>query len=246
MTSFGIADVIVANMALTRIGSTQIIQSLDVTIDRSNEAAQLALWYFADRDAELTDWPWPFATKYAALNQVSTQGVPANPEWIYSYRYPADCLSVRRIVCGQVVTNAQPVVPLTTLPGQTFQNLVPLRQDGDAYPWPFEIGSDDTGRLVYTDAQTAWIRYTRQVEDAALFSRDFADMLAWRVAMDLYGLARSDERRAACEKMYERTKMLARSRALNEAQADNPFVTWNSESLRARFVGGAGYGFSNW
>lgn len=245
MADFGIADTVIANMALTRIGSTQIIQSLDTTIDTSNEAQQCALWYFLDRDAELTDWPWPFASKYIALNQVSTTGIPANPEYIYSYRYPSDCLNVRRIVCGQVVTNAQVTPPLTTAPSsQVFQNLVPYRQDGDPYPWPFEVGSDTTGKLIYTDAPTAWIRYTRLVTDAAIFSRDFVDMLAWRVAMDLYGLARSDERRSACEKMYERTKLLARARALNESQNSQPLIQYNAESLRARFVGGGNW--SGW
>lgn len=232
MSTIGFSETLIGNMALTRIGSTQIIQSFD---DGSNEADQLSLWYPIDRDAELTDWPWPFAHKYIALDQVSTQGIPANPEWLYSYRYPSDCLSVRRIVQGTIVTNAQITPPLTTIPNSTLQNnLIPYRQDGDPCPWPFEIGGDSTARLLYTDAQNAWIRYTYQVDDPTQFSPDFVDMLAWRLAKDLYGLARDGSRRDYCEKMYERTKQLARARALNEGQNSQPFIEYNSESIRAR------------
>jgi hypothetical protein len=225
-------------MALTRIGSTQIIQSLDPAVDQSNEAAQLSLWYFADRDAELGDWPWPFANKYIALNQVSTTGIPANPEWIYSYRYPSDCLTVRRMVTGTVVTNAQITPPATTAPNQQgFNNLIPFRQDGDPYPYPFDTGSDDTGQLIFTDCPNAWIQYTFQQQDPTQFSRSFADMLAWRVAADCYGLCRDDKRRDYCRQMYEKTKISARANAMNEGQWDNPFVTYNSESIRSRFIG---------
>lgn len=235
MPAVGMSDILIANMALNRIGSTQSIQAFT---DQTNEAQQLNIWYFQDRDAELTDWPWNFAYKYVALNLVSTIGIPANPEWLYSYRMPADCLSVRRIVCGQVVTNAQASPPLTTAPNSyQYNNLVRFRQDGDPLPQPFEEGVDETGRLIYTDAPYAWIRYTFLQENASLYPRDFADMLAWRVAKDLYGLARADARRDYCEKMYEKTKQMARARDLNDSQNDQPFVDYNSESIRARWNG---------
>lgn len=242
MTTINISETLISNLALTRIGSTQIVQSIDPAVDDSNEAKQLSIWYPLDRDAELTDWPWPFASKYVALNQVSTTGIPANPEWVYSYRYPADCLNVRRIVQGTIVTNAQTTPPPTTVPNsQAFISLAAFRQDGDAYPYPFEIGSDETGRLLYTDCPVAWIRYTRQVEDPLLFSPDFVDLLAWRIARDLYGLSRDDKRRDYCEQQYRHVKQMVRARMLNEGQNDQPEITYNSESIRFRFVGGSWY-----
>lgn len=234
MTAVGLSDVIIANQALSRIGAAQFITSFS---DNSPQAQQLALWYFADRDAELTDWPWPFAHKYAALNQVSTTGIPANPEWLYSYRYPSDCLAVRRIVQGTVVTNATALPPGTAVTTYPSWSLASYRQDGDPDPYPFEISSDATGRLLLTDCPNAWIRYTYQVQDPTLFSPSFADMLAWRVASDLYTLSKNEERRKYCMQMYEHTKITARAQALNESQNDQPQVDYNSEFVRGRYIG---------
>jgi hypothetical protein len=220
-------------MALNR---AKIAQTITSFADQSPAAQLLSIWYFADRDAELTDWPYPFANKWAALNQVSTTGIPACPEWIYSYRYPADCLSVRRLVQGSIVTNAQSNPSITTTPGTgLYQNLSFTRQDGNAYPYPFELAGDTTGRLIMTDCPSAWIRYTRLVDDASQFSADFSDMLAWRVAMDLYPLSRDEKARAFCEKMYRSAKETARARLLNEGQNDRFLVPYEAEYVRGRY-----------
>lgn len=234
MTSVQISDVTIANQALNRIGAAQTITSFS---DNSVAAQLLSNWYFSDRDNELTDFPYPFANKWAALNQVSTTGIPACPEWIYSYRYPSDCLNIRRLVQGSIVTNATAIPPVTTVPAiGVYGSLVYTRQDGNAYPYPFELAGDTVGRLLLTDCPFAWARYTYACQDPTQFSPDFADMLAWRVAADLYPLSRDDKRRDYCEKMYERTKLRARARALNESQDDKPFVTYNSEAVRGRYV----------
>lgn len=234
MTAVNLSDTFIANMALMRIGSGQIIQSFT---DGSAEAQQLSVWYFANRDAVLTDWPWPFASKYTALTQVSTTGIPPNPEWLYSYRYPADCLSVRRIVNGAIVTNSATTVPATTVPNTTaYSSLAFTRADGNPLPYPFEIGSDTIGRLVYTDAPTAWIKYTYDVQDATLYSPDFADLLAWRVALDLYALSRSDHDRQVCIREHERAMNRTRARFANESQNDQPQIAYNAESVRARYT----------
>ena len=234
MTAVNLSDTYIANMALSRVGSSQIIQNFT---DGSNEANQLALWYFADRDSLLTEFPWPFASKYFALSQVSVTGQPANPEWLYSYRYPADCLSVRRIVDGTIVTNAASSgIPATTVSSANqFTNLAWTRQDGNYQPWAFEIGGDVIGRLVYTDCPNAWIKYTYGVQDATQFSPDFADLLGWRVATDLYAFTRSDKLRETIMRKYEMVYGSVRSRFLNEGQNDQPRIDYNSETLRARY-----------
>lgn len=232
-------DVLIANQALSRIGVTQTVTGFSggVFTDNSPAAQALNTWYLADRDAELTDWPWPWASKYIALSQVSITGIPTNPEWDYAYRYPADCLSVRRIVSGYVVTNALAnPPPATTNPAAIVSApLVAFRPDGDASPWPFEIGSDAIGKLVYTDSPSAWIKYTYSVTDASQWSADFADLLAWRIAKDLYGMSRDDKRREYAEQMYEKMRVRTQCRFANEAQNSQPFVDYNSETIRARF-----------
>jgi len=235
------SDVQIANMALMRIGVTQTLVAAagGQFTDQSATAQTMNIWYWQDRDSELTEYPWPWASKYQALAQVSLQGIPANPEWGVSYRYPTDCLAVRRIVNGCIVTNAVPIPPQTTanppvIPWVSAWN----RADGDPLPFPFEIGSDAIGRLIYTNAPSAWIKYTYAVSDPTQYANDFADLLAWRVAVDVgYAMARDDKRRELCLKMYEQRKMEVRSRFMNEDQNSQPFIEYNSETIRARQIG---------
>ncbi len=241
MTTVQLSDLSISNMALNRIGSSQNVSSL-TGAPKSNEMAQLQFWYYFCRDAELTDWPYPFAMLYVALNQVGgptpTVGVPATPEWIYSYRYPSDCLAVRRIVCGNIVAPPPIIPPMTGIPSNAgYQSLAFARQDGDANPWPFEDGVDNVGRLIYTDAPNAWIRYTTQQQNAAVFSYDFANLLAFRVAVELYALCRDAKRREENIKLYEFWKAKARGQMLNSQQNSQPQVDYNSEFVRGRYNG---------
>lgn len=53
----------VVNIALSRIGITQ--QIANIGTDATAEASQARLFYAADVEATLRDFPWPFATRYA-------------------------------------------------------------------------------------------------------------------------------------------------------------------------------------
>ncbi len=218
------------NMALARIGSSQLITAFDGS---SNAATQGALWYPIVRDALLRDFQWPWATTYAALDRISDPATgPVNSEWLYSYRYPTDCLFIRRLLLPPSTT---PAIALTSQ-GQTFVAPVQWRQDADPYPVPFEVGQDTAARLIYTDLTSAWIKYTVAVTDTTAFAPDFSDVLVWRLAAELaYSLAISDQRREMAQKMYLDVLARARANALNEQQRDNPYVTWNSEFIRGRY-----------
>jgi hypothetical protein len=212
------------NQSLSRIGSAQTIASLS---ESSSAAVQGALWYPIVRDALLRDFMWPWATSYAPLVLVSdpTTG-PVNTEWLYSYRYPTDCLFIRRLL---IPPSSTPAVTLTSQ-GQVLIAPVQWRQDADPYPVPFEIGQDADGKLIYADL------YTAAVTDPTQFAPDFSDLLVWRLAVELsYSLAISDARRDFAQKMYKDVLATTRANALNEQQRDNPYVTWNSEFTRARF-----------
>ncbi len=241
MTTVQISDLSIANMALNLIGSSQNVQSLTPPF-KTNEAQQLAYWYFFCRDAELTDWPYPFATVYAQLNQVAgptpTSSLPANPEWLYAYRTPPDCLAIRRLVLGNLLIPPPIVPPMTGVPSQVGQGcLVFARQDGDPTPQPYEEAVDGVGKLILTDAPNACIRYTTQQQNAAVFNYPFAQTLAHRTAIMLYPLTRDEKRRQENERMYEHWKTIARAKQLNDTQNDQPFVDYNSEFFRGRFIG---------
>src|SRR5690606_25121463 len=83
----------IVNRALARIGSSK--QIANVETENSREAISARLVFDDERDYVLRDFPWPFATAYRTLALVSEA---PNGDWGYAYRYPSDCLYVRRIV----------------------------------------------------------------------------------------------------------------------------------------------------
>lgn len=230
------------NIALARIGSTQVITSLDPVSDSSNEAAQCAIFYSFCRDELLRKFPWPWASTYATLAQVNLDGVAANAEWQYSYRYPPDCLFAVRLIStpgGNTTVPPQTTGPLIAAPSPYF----PDRSDTNPYPNPFSMGQDDDGPLILCDIVNPTLKYTTALTDPTRFPADFTDALAWRLAMELaYGLAISDNRREFANKKFDLVWPGVMARAYNESQNDQPFVDFNSEFIRSRYNQGySGY-----
>ncbi len=234
MTANVISEITISNQALSRMGSTQTITSF---ADGSNEADQCLLWYAQDRDALLNDFVWPWAEAYVPLAEVAgpeTTNDRANAVWMRSYRYPADCLKMRRMVCTPF--------PLSgTITGQInyYQNEAWRRAVGDAQPISYALSSDDTGKLIVTDAygqNGVTAVYTRAVSDPTQFDADFVDLFTWRLACDLaMGLGRDDAKRAYANKMYSDLKGSTRAAQMNQMQSDIPSVRWQSETVRARW-----------
>jgi hypothetical protein len=83
----------------------------------------------------------------------------ANGDWAYAYRWPTDCLFVRRVV--------------------------PQGGDGRKHnptPIPFRIGRDTSGLLIYTNEAEATIEYT-MVDCDNLWTDDlWLDAFTWRLA----------------------------------------------------------------
>lgn len=223
-------------MALSRCGVAQILTSL---ADNSDSANQCNFWYDQCRDAMLRDFPWPWAQGFAVLNQVSTTGEWANAQWLYSYRYPTDCLYARKISYTRTVA-AVDDIPVTPVTSQVpiVSEYPWLREDGDPAPYPFTIGHDTDGRLIFTNCPTASLWYTVAVEDTTQFSPDFTSLLAWRLAKELaIPLTSSNERRKWAEEKYDDELRKTRAAALNEQQSSQPILIMQSEVARARFGG---------
>lgn len=149
----------IANLALGYIGCGQTIAALD---ERSQEASICNRYYDQVRDELLRNYEWPFATRYAALAQVAKFEDDADPEindWGYSFRIPNECLRVLRI----------------------------LTPNGDAEPnpQPFDLGSDDSGLLLYCDLDAVEIKYINRVDNPARYAPDFAKALAWALAAEI-------------------------------------------------------------
>src|SRR3990167_2163908 len=133
------SEVEICNMALGHLGVGKEIANLET--EKSTEASLCRRFYANTRDEALRDFPWPFATKLAALGLIEED---PNDEWGFSYRYPSDCLRLRRLLSG-------------------------LRNDTRQSRAPYKIGKDDQGRLLFADLEDAEAEYTARITDPALF-----------------------------------------------------------------------------
>jgi hypothetical protein len=149
------SDTELCNLSLSHLGIGKEIQDLEN--EQSQEASACRRFFTSARDATLRDFAWPFATRIVALGLVKEN---PNSEWGYSYRYPSDCVRIRRILSG-------------------------VRNDRLITKIPYRILSDATARLVYTDKEDAEIEYTVRVTDPMLFSSDFELGFSYRLAFYL-------------------------------------------------------------
>lgn len=131
------------NLALSHLGVSKSIANFDT--EKSEEAAAARLFYDIARDTVLRDFDWPFTTKIDTLALVATD---PNTEWAYSYRYPTDCLKVRRI-------------------------LSTVRNDDTTTRVPYRLSQDTSGILLFTDMEDAQVEYTVKSENPQLYPPDF-------------------------------------------------------------------------
>lgn len=208
---------VIANLALSHLGIGKEIANLDS--ENSAEANACRRFYEEARDKTLRDFNWPFATKIASLVLVETT---PNNEWAYSYRYPTDCLKIRKIQSGIPYDNRQSRVP-------------------------YRIAQDDTGLVVFTNLDNAVIEYTKREEVVSLYPSDFvmafSYMIAFYVAPRLTGGDPFKMGDRAMQ-MYDLEMSKARANAFNEEQVP---VDVESEFVRIRNAYGddSGYGENN-
>lgn len=124
--------------------------------EQSNEARQCNIHYTKARDFVLRAHPWGFADKTIALALLSDPP----PNWLYKYQYPTDCVTIIEIV-----------------PEDRAISL----------PTPYKIGvaADLNSKVILTDKEDAYIRYTARVTNATLFDDAFVQTLSWYLASQL-------------------------------------------------------------
>lgn len=168
----------------------------------SQEAATCTLHYANCRDRVLRDFDWPFARRYETLGLVAES---PNTEWTYSYRYPSSCVNVRRLVGANRADHTR-----------LF----------------FVLGSDASGKLIYTDEPEAVAVITARIEDSEIFDPGFVNALAFLLASRVGGpLSRDAKLVTLAREQYIAELAAARSNAANEGQRDAPP---DAESISAR------------
>lgn len=186
----------VANIALRHIAATS--QIADLATDSSEEARSCRAFYDIALDETLSEFPWPFATRYVALAQVEE-----NPteEWLFSYRYPPNCQVARRIVSGDP-------------------------REPRSMRIPFRVGGDDLGKLIYCSQAPATLEFTARITAVPTFPNDFANALAAKIASYIAtGLTGGDPFKLSVKAndAYNAFISKAKARAGNEEEApDDP------------------------
>lgn len=207
-----LADVDICSMALSHLGISQTIQSLDPP-DQSAQGQACAFWYPKMRNWLLQNAPWNFA--YVA--QILASDATTIPGWTYAYQYPNDCLqgiavstsAGRRLVSSSWFSY-----------WNAFNGSVPK------VPWQV-MQSQVAGKAILCDiASPAYLFYIQCVTDTSLMSPMFIDCLSFYVASRIGNPLRSDLKRVQlCAQAAEGMRLQALAQCLNEAQEDQERVS---------------------
>ena len=184
----------ISNLALSRIGASQMIDSLG---ERSKEAEMLSLHLPVCRRTVLREFPWNFASKRVALALLKEM---PQGRWRFQYALPADCLCARELIRHDA--------------GPCDWRFPETRNT-------FELGVDDalTVRTVLSNIPQAWLCYTADVEGPALFDVLFTDALGWKLASAVaLPLASSAEVSKLCDTRYQQLMHAAWAAQMNESR----------------------------
>lgn len=164
------------NLALLKIGVQHFLTDY---CTQDVKEAQVARQVFETAVRyTLRSFPWPFATKYAALALASAQ--PSNEDWTYAYRVPTDCIYPRRLVVAR-------------------------NKALDPKGPPFMLSSDTSGGILFSNQASPTLEYTARpncvsyVADAL-----FTEALAWKLGAEMApGLSRMTEVVAHCLEQFK-------------------------------------------
>lgn len=206
------------------LGNARISQQIANLNEISKHARACKKWYEHARDITLSELNWPFATGYVELALVAEDPIT---EWQFSYRYPQNCIAVRKILNPAGRLNVGEVTDSIWPQSQVVAGADPLRI-------PYTLGVDDQGKLIYTDQEEASVEITTLVANPALFPATFVEALAWQLAKKILPEVTEGDQEvtvADAEKAYRIAISVAVAVAKNEVQKDRDP---ESEFIRAR------------
>jgi hypothetical protein len=185
----------VYNMALGHLGSSGTIAS---TTEKSTEAHVCNTFWESTLNATLRDFRIPEAIRFKTLSLVEED---PTEEWGYSYDYPNDVLSVRRILSG-------------------------IRNDSNDSRVPYRQAQDSNSRqLIYTDAADAVAECSMKVTNLSLLPDDVILALSLRLASYIAPvITKGDPFKLGIRsfQLYSVHVTRANANSLNSQQPDQP------------------------
>jgi len=146
----------IVNMALVHLGTAKTIANIET--EKSTEATVARTVFDTVFEDFLRAHNWGFARKYAFLGLVS-EDTSDSALWNYSYRYPTGCIIIRRIMPD----------PALLLYPHTIE-------------YPYEISTDDQGKLLLTNVVDVRVEYTSTVDDINRIPADAQIALSYYLA----------------------------------------------------------------
>lgn len=137
------------NLALSHLGSSAPLQN-----DNENHPQAIILNNFYDlaRDTVLAAHEWSFANAYKELS-VGFEKSP-NPNYLYAFKYPNDCISPRAIIDNY---------------------------DTKEKKCELAINSYDE-QVILSNSNPCTLRYTKRVENASFYTPEFVNALSYYLA----------------------------------------------------------------
>lgn len=139
--------------------------------DGGFHAEQCAIFYPIARNVCLEVREWTFATKRQALATLSNVSIDG---WDYAYTKPSDCVKALK--------------------------LLPAEQD-DALDDDYPVDFIEENSVIYSNEESAVLKYTYRIEDPTKFSALFVNALAYLLASYLAGPVTKDTKIKSA--MYE-------------------------------------------
>ncbi|RKX24210.1 MAG: hypothetical protein DRP45_08725 [Candidatus Zixiibacteriota bacterium] len=162
--------------------------------ETSTEARVCKAHYEITRDVVLSEADWGFASANRVLAQLS-EDPPTG--WSYVYEYPNNCLKARF--------------------------LVQASRTADRLPFAVMMNNDDSDMVIACDVDEAQLRYTKRVENPALFPPLFAEAFALRLAARIaMPIVREPKMVTTLMQNYSQARAIAIAASMNESQRDEP------------------------
>lgn len=159
------SEVDLCNLALSHLGDEAEVVAIDPP-DGTIQAAHCARFYPIVRGLLLEMHPWTFAVKRVAVAAVTN---PFDEDWSYAYALPSTCLR-----------------PLSVLSPGTPERYLSADADIGTFPYVIETDADGTA-VMYTNVETAYLRYIDLITDSTKFTPGFSAALARLLASYLAG-----------------------------------------------------------
>lgn len=187
------SDVEICNLALSHLGQTKTISSINPPDKNSSVARTCSRLYSVARDSALRSFPWNFAKRFKALAPID--GTP-DGGWSYQYAYPTDCLMAREICKDNESDNP---IEFEIVANETLDS-----------------------KIILTNRENAVLEYTAAITNTNLFDAEFVNAFSWLLAHYLaLPVTRSQRKKDSTMQTFQSLIGSTEANNANEEHIDN-------------------------